>query len=263
MSAPVLFDRDGDIATVTLNRPDFGNALDMATAKALFDAAIACDLDPSIRCVVLTGTGKLFCGGGDVREFLDAGGGFGPHVNRLAAYVHLAAMRFMRMAKPMLVAVNGPAAGAGMSLALSGDIVIAARSAHFSTAYTKIGLTADGGMSWHLPRLVGMRRAQDLLMTGRRVASEEALAIGLVTAIVEDEALAGETAARARQLADSATGALGRTKALLLSSMSESLEGQLEAEVRAITQSAQGPESREGVEALMAKRRPDFKGAST
>lgn len=259
-ATPVLLTVDGDIATIALNRPSTGNAIDLATAEALLDAAIACDLDPAVRCVVLTGTGKLFCGGGDLASFQAAGDGLGAFLSKLAGVLHMAISRLMRMPKPLLVVVNGPAAGAGMSLALAGDIVLAGRGAHFSTAYGQLGLTADGGMTWHLPRLVGLRRAQELLITGRRVGSEEALAIGLVTELADDEVLAQTAALRARALADGAVGAVGRIKDLLLASLDESLEGQLERETRAITASALDPESREGVEALRTRRKPDFSG---
>ncbi|WP_066557598.1 enoyl-CoA hydratase/isomerase family protein [Croceicoccus bisphenolivorans] len=258
---PVLFEVDGDIATITLNRPKAGNALDAASAEALFDHAIRCDLDPAIRCVVLKGEGKLFCGGGDVGGFSAAGDDIGAYLSKLAGVLHMAVIRLMRMPKPLLVAVNGPAAGAGMSIALAGDVVIAGRSASFSTAYGAIGLTADGGMSWLLPRLIGMRRTQDLLLTSRRVDSAEALEIGLVTRVVDDEALAEETARTAQVLAAGAVNAAGRIKDLLLSTLGESLEGQLEREVRMVTQSGLDAESREGVAAFLEKRKPDFKGA--
>lgn len=257
---PVLLTVDGDIATITLNRSSAGNAIDMATAEGLLDAAIACDLDPVVRCVVLTGTGKLFCGGGDLASFQAAGAGLGGFLSKLAGLLHMAVSRLMRMPKPVLVVVNGPAAGAGMSLALAGDVVLAGRRAHFSTAYGQLGLSADGGMTWHLPRLVGMRRAQELLITGRRVHSEEALAIGLVSELVDEEDLAQVAAERARALADGAVGAIGRVKNLLLATLDESLEGQLERETRAITASGLDPESREGVAAFLARRKPDFAG---
>jgi len=255
----ILFNVDGDIATITLNRPDAGNALDESCTSLLLDATTRCELDPAIRCVVLTGRGKLFCGGGDIGGFRTAGDDIGEYLSKLAGILHMSVTRLMRMPKPLLVSVNGPAAGAGMSLALAGDVVIAGRSANFTTAYGAIGLTADLGMSWHLPRLVGMRRAQDLLYTSRRVASDEALEIGLVTAVVDDDALAEETAKRARRLADGAIGAIGRTKALLLNTYGESLETQLEYEARAITHSGMSAESREGVSAFLEKRKPVFK----
>ena len=259
--APVLFAHDGEIATVTLNRPAAGNALDRASAEALLDIAIRCDLDPAIRCVVLRGAGKLFCGGGDIGGFGNAGDDIGAYLSKLAGVLHMAIVRLMRMPIPMLVAVHGPAAGAGMSLALAGDYVIASRSASFTTAYGAIGLTADGGMTWLLPRLVGMRRAQDLLLTSRKVRADEAMALGLVTRLVDDDAFDGEVAAMAHKLASGPINAMGRTKALLLETLGESLEGQLEREVRMLTQSGLDAESREGLAAFRNKREANFKGA--
>jgi 2-(1,2-epoxy-1,2-dihydrophenyl)acetyl-CoA isomerase len=136
---------------------------------------------------VITGRGKLFCGGGDIGSFAQAGDSIGSFLSELAGTLHNALSRFLRMRKPL---VNGPAAGAGMSLAIAGDIAIAARSAHFTAAYGALGLSPDGGMSWRLLRLVGMRLAQDIILTNRRVTSEEAAAIGLVSRAIEDNALA-------------------------------------------------------------------------
>lgn len=256
---PVLFDVDGDVATITLNRPDAGNAINLESAEALFDIAICCELDPTIRCVVLKGNGKLFCGGGDIGGFLAAGEEIAAYLSELAGVLHIAVQRFARMPKPLLVAVNGPAAGAGMSLAIGGDIVVAARSSSFTTAYGGIGLSPDGGMSWHLPRLVGIRLAQELLLTGRRVSADEALAIGLVMKVVEDGDLDKEIASMARKLADGPVNALGRTKDLLYTTFRETLESQLEREIRMITQSGSDAESSEGISAFIEKRKANFK----
>src|SRR3546814_36030 len=154
-------------------------------ARALLQAAIRCDTDPAIRCVVLTGAGKLFCGGGDVQAFSAAGDQVSSYLSELAGTLHMAVTRLMRMAKPLLVLVNGPAAGAGLSLAICGDMVLAARSAHFTAAYGMVGLSPDGGMSWLLPRLIGMRRAQAMIIGNQRVSANEAEAIGLVTRTVD------------------------------------------------------------------------------
>ncbi len=259
MSAPSLFfERDGAIARLTLNRPQAGNALDIPLARALMEAAIACDEDAGIRCVVLTGAGRLFCAGGDIGGFAAAGEAVPAYLKEITAYLHMAISRLARMPKPLLTVVNGPAAGAGLSLAILGDVVLAARSAHFSLAYAGIGLSPDGGSTWLLPRLIGLRRAQELVLTNRRVPAEEAAAIGLVTRVVDDEGLAAEAQTVASKLANSATGALARARALLLASFDASLETQMEAEARAIADAARSAEGREGVAAFLAKRKPDF-----
>lgn len=259
---PLLLSVDGAIATLTLNRPAAGNTVNQPLADALLDAAIRCDTDPAIRCVVLTGNGKLFCGGGDVGAMADAGDQVSVFLNRLAGTLHMAQTRLLRMAKPLLVLVNGPAAGAGLSLAISGDVVIAAESAHFTAAYGGVGLTPDGGMSWLLPRHVGLRRAQEIILTNRRVSAVEAAAIGMVTRTVPDADLAEEGAKAARLLAEAATGSIAGARALLLESASSPLEAQLERETRSITAAGASAECREGVAAFLARRKPDFSGAA-
>ncbi|PIK71576.1 hypothetical protein CS379_18575 [Methylobacterium frigidaeris] len=172
----------------------------------------------------------------------------------------MAVSRLMRMEKPLLVLVNGPAAGAGLSLAIAGDVVLAAGSAHFTAAYGGVGLSPDGGMSWLLPRLVGLRRAQEIILTNRRIGAEEAERIGLVTRTVEDAALASEGAEVAAGLATSATRALGLARGLLADSLSSGLETQLEREARAIAEAGRTPDGREGIAAFLARRKPDFTG---
>jgi 2-(1,2-epoxy-1,2-dihydrophenyl)acetyl-CoA isomerase len=258
---PVIVERDGATVQLVLNRPEAGNALDVPMARALLRAAIECDEDESVRCVVITGSGSMFCAGGDISGFTSAGGAVGVHIKEITSYFHAAVTRLMRMAKPVVTAVNGPAAGAGMSLAIAGDIVLATTSAHFTVAYGKLGYTPDGGMTWTLPRLVGLRRAQDLLITNRRVSAGEALALGLVTRLVEGDAFAQTVAGVAADLAISATGAIGRTRALLQSSFGSTLETQLEYEAQAIAASARTPHGREGVAAFTSKRKPDFSGS--
>ena len=255
---PILFERDGTVARLTLNRPQMGNAIDLPLAKALMEASIACDEDDGIRCVVLTGAGRMFCAGGDISGFKAAGDGVPALLKELTSYLHLAVSRFARMAKPLVTVINGPAAGAGFSLAVLGDIALAARSAHFTLAYTAIGLTPDGGATWLLPRLVGLKRAQELTLTNRRLTADEAAAMGLITRTVENEALDSEAATVAAQLSASATRALGRTRNLLLSSFGNGLEEQMELESRSIADSGRDAEGREGITAFLAKRKPDF-----
>lgn len=257
--SPLLIARDNGIARLTLNRPKAGNAIDVPLARALMEAAIEVDEDESIRVVTLTGAGKLFCGGGDVAAFADAGERFSALLKELTAYVHSAVSRFSRMAKPLVTIINGPAAGAGFNLSLLGDIAIAAQSAHFTTAYTGIGLTPDGGATWLLPRLVGLRRAQEIILLNKRVSAVEAAEIGMITKAVPDEELAAQADAIAAKLAEGATRALGRTRNLLANGVGASLEEQLEAESRSIAASGRDAEGREGVAAFLAKRKPDFR----
>jgi 2-(1,2-epoxy-1,2-dihydrophenyl)acetyl-CoA isomerase len=244
------------IATFTLDRPEQGNTIDLPMARALLEAALRCDEDDATRCVVFTGRGKLFCGGGDIGGFAQAGDSIGSFLSELAGTLHMALSRFLRMRKPLVTLVNGPAAGAGMSLAIAGDIAIAARSAHFTAAYGALGLSPDGGMSWRLPRLVGMRLAQDIILTNRRVTSEEAAAIGLVSRVVEDDALAEAGAKIAAELAAAPTAALGAARSLLLDSLETPLEAQLEREARSIAELGRSAQTRARVAAFLARRNP-------
>ena len=259
-ASPLLITVDSSIARLTLNRPLAANAIDMGMACALLDAAIRCDEDVEIRCVVLTGAGKYFCVGGDIEAFATAANGPAVLLESLANTMHLALTRLAYMRKPLVVLVNGPAAGAGLSLAILGDIVLAARSAHFTAGYTALGLTPDCGLTWCLPRLIGLRKAQELVLTNRRVAASEAEAIGLVTRSVEDGELEGQGASVAATLARSATGALGASRSLLLSSFTTAFQAQLDAEARAITHAGAGAECREGIAAFRAKCKPNFAG---
>jgi len=261
-AATLLFERQGAVANLTLNRPEAANALDISLARALLDAALTCEHDATIRCVTLTGNGRLFCAGGDVAFMGGAGDKASAVTAELAGTLHLAMSHFARMNKPLVTLVNGPAAGAGYGIALSGDVVLAARSASFTPAYGMLGVSPDGGLTFLLPRLVGLRRAQDILISNRKVGAEEAEAIGMITRAVDDDALAAEGAAIAAKLAASATGAIGAVRALLLSSYGNSWETHLELESRGIASAISGPEGREGVAAFLAKRKPDFTGAA-
>lgn len=259
MTSPVLIKVENGIAWLTLNRPEVGNAIDLAMARSLVDAAERCDTDAAIRCVVLTGVGPLFCAGGDLGLFVSAGETIEAVLTELADTLHKAVAQFARMAKPLLVLVNGPAAGAGLSLAISGDIVISTRSAHFTAAYGSIGLTPDGGMSWLLPKLVGLRRAQEIILTNRRINAEEAEQLGLITRTVDDGELLKEGSELAARFTHSATAAFGVARRLLHTSFTADLETQLALEASAISRAGASAEGREGIAALVEKRRPDFR----
>ncbi|MDP1026869.1 enoyl-CoA hydratase-related protein [Sphingomonas sp. KR1UV-12] len=257
----VTLTRHGAAARIALDRPDAGNAIDPTLAEELAAAADAVSSDPSVRCVTLTGSGRLFCAGGDVGAMAAAGGNAAAFLYALASSLHGAIVTLATMEKPLLVAVNGPAAGAGLSLALLGDVVLAGRSAHFTAAYTGIGLTPDGGMSWLLPRIVGLRRAQSMILTNERVSAEEAARLGLVTRVVDDHELADEALKVANALVAAPTAAIGAARGLLLQGATSSLAEHLDREADTIAAAGTHPESREGLSAFLARRRPDFQGA--
>jgi len=260
MNDPVVYAVEGAIATITLNRPQAGNAIDLPLAQALLRAVIAADQDAAVRAVVLTGTGRLFCAGGDLSAFRAAGEGIAGFLSELAGVLHLAVSRLARMPKPLLVLVNGPAAGAGYGLALAGDVVLAVRSAHFTPAYGAVGLSPDGGLTWTLPRLIGLRRAQELILTNRRLSAEDAAALGLITRTLDDADLLAAGRETARALAASATTALGTSRNLLRTSFESSLESHLESEARGIAACSKSADAREGVAAFTEKRPANFRG---
>lgn len=257
-SAPLLFERDGAVARLTLNRPTVANAIDLALARELMQAAITCDEDDSIRCVLITGKGRFFCAGGDIRGFVAAGTSIAALLKDMTAYFHMAIARLMRMNKPLVVAVNGTCAGAGFSLSLIGDLVLAAREAQFAAAYTALGVSSDGGLTWLLPRLVGLRRAQELVITNRMLSAEDALQLGLITRVTDGAALVDEALKQAHELAHGPTIAYGRIRQLLLRSTETSLETHLEHESRALADTARTSHGQEGIAAFIAKRKPDF-----
>ncbi|HEV8309692.1 MAG TPA: enoyl-CoA hydratase-related protein [Methylomirabilota bacterium] len=248
------------IATITLNRPDAFNAMNLTLGRELFSAVLEVDEDPAVRCVVLTGAGKAFCGGGDVRDFAESLPRIGILIKELTTYVHGAVSRLVRTPKPVITAVNGVAAGGGFSLAIAGDLVLAAESARFTMAYSRIAATPDGSCSYWLPRLVGIRRATELFYTNRVLTAKEAMEWGLVTRAVPDAELPDAVRRLAGELAQGPTLALGRGKGLFHASTTESLETQMELESQSIARSGHTEDFAEGVRAFAEKRPPVFKG---
>ena len=224
----------------------------------MLGAVHTCEGDASIRSVLITGTGRFFCVGGDVRAFAAAGDDIGIFVRRLTASLHVAIARLAALSKPVVTAVNGPAAGAGLGLAIVGDVVIAAESAKFSLAYPAIGLSPDAGTTFMLPRLIGLRRTQEMLFLGRALGAQEAVDWRLATQTADDTAVVDEGLHLAASLAEMPTPALARSKRLLLSTYRESLEGQLELEATAITESAIHPHAAEGISAFLQRRKAHF-----
>jgi 2-(1,2-epoxy-1,2-dihydrophenyl)acetyl-CoA isomerase len=248
------------IATITLNRPSAYNALDLSLTRELFEAAVLADEDRAVRCVVVTGAGKAFCAGGDVKAFHEAGDTVGVLVKHLTTYLHGAVSRLARTQKPVIMAINGVAAGGGLSLALSGDLVVAAESAKFTMAYSKIAASPDGSSTYFLPRLIGFRRTLELHFTNRVLSAREALEWGLISRVHPDAEFAAGVAALARELAEGPTTAFGRTKLLVHQSTQESLETQMELEAQAIAASGATEDFRSGVAAFTSKQSAKFVG---
>ena len=248
------------VATITLSRPAAYNALDLTLARELFAAALEADEDRAVRCVVITGAGNAFCAGGDVKAFHESADRAGILIKRLTTYLHGAVSRLARTPKPVIMAVNGIAAGGGMSLALAGDLVVAAESAKFNMAYSKIAASPDGSSTYFLPRMIGLRRALELHYTNRTLSAREAMEWGLVNRVYPDAEFRTATAAFARELAQGPTAAFGRAKLLFHQSTQESLETQMEFEAQAIAQSSATEDFRNGVAAFVQKKPARFVG---
>jgi len=260
MAEVVLEVRD-NVAHLTLNRPEAANALNLEMAMALEGAALRCEEDPEIRAVLLTGAGKLFCGGGDLKSFAAQPASELPgHLKRVTMYLHTAIQRFARMKAPLVIAVNGNAGGAGLSLALIGDITLAGESTRFTVAYTRVGLTPDGSSSYYLPRMVGLKRAMELMLTNRTVSSREAEAMGMITRVVPDADLHQQAAAIAHELAQGPTQAFGGVKRLLYTSPNNPLYEQMEIETAIIAEMSRTADAREGIAAFLGKRAAKFGG---
>jgi 2-(1,2-epoxy-1,2-dihydrophenyl)acetyl-CoA isomerase len=257
-TAPLRVERHGPIALLALDRPDEANTLDPALARALADAAADCDRDRGVRAVVLTGSGRFFCAGGDVKAMAGFGDAAGARIKALADDLHRAVSTFARMGAPLVVAVNGPAAGAGMSLAAIGDLVVAAEDAHFTMAYTSVGLSPDGSSTYYLPRAIGLRRTQELMFTNRRLTAREACDWGLVHHVAPAAATLPHAMEWAQALARGAPASHAGIKRLLLESWGNGLETQMELEGRCIAACADTPDGREGVAAFVQRRAPRF-----
>jgi len=254
----ILLSKSDNIATITLNRPKSANGINPTLAKELAEAALICDQDPTVRCVILTSTGRMFCAGGDLKAVGGQPEEAAKKIKGMADDLHKSTSTFARMAKPFVVAVNGIAAGAGFSMAIAGDMVIAAESAKFTMAYTAAGLSPDGSSTYYLPRIVGIRRAMDLMLTNRLLKAPEALEWNLVNQVVPDEDLQETALKLAKKLANGPTDAFSTVKKLLLCSFDNSLETQMELEGRAIAACAGSANGQEGVQAFLEKRKPQF-----
>jgi len=256
----VLVERDGGVARITLHRPDAANGIDLRMAEELLAAATGLADDPAVRVVLLTGSGARFCGGGDVKAFADRGAGLGHHIREITVPLHAAISQLVRLDAPVVCAVQGSAAGAGLGLVAAADLVLAGESAKFVMAYTGIGLTPDGGSSFFLPRKVGTTRALELALTNRVLSATEACDWGLVTRVVPDAELADATEALVAALAIGPTRAFGAVKRLVHGSLEHTLDQHLARESEEMARAGSTADATEGVAAFVAKRPPEFRG---
>jgi 2-(1,2-epoxy-1,2-dihydrophenyl)acetyl-CoA isomerase len=254
--AEVETTRGGAVLTITLNRPDVLNAFNADLHRALAVALTEAQAD-DVRAVVITGAGRGFCVGQDLTEFREAPGDIG---ERLRGNYHPNILALRKLEKPVLAAVNGPAAGAGLSFACACDLRLAAASATFVPAFINIGLVPDSGGTYFVRRLLGTARAFEWMTSGRRLSAAEALDWGLVSEVVEDEKLAERAAERAAELAAMPTRGVGLTKRLFDHAENATLEEQLELEAHLQTAATKTADFREGVDAFLEKREPRFEG---
>lgn len=255
----VIFEVRENVAHVTLNCPQAGNAFDMEMAKELADVSLECERNRDVRAVLIRGAGNTFSAGGNVKAFA-AQKDLSRYLRDMTPHIHLAISRLVRLDAPVIAAVEGSAAGFGFSLAIACDLVLAAESAFFVMAYTKIGLAPDGGSTYSLPRLVGMKRALELTLTNRRLSAREACEWGLVTEVLPTENLNARAEELARNLAQGPTGAFGSAKRLLHEGWNQTLETQMELESRAIAERGATADGQEGIRAFVEKRKAKFTG---
>ncbi|MFI7298704.1 enoyl-CoA hydratase/isomerase family protein [Streptomyces sp. NPDC050121] len=253
-TGPVRIVRHPDgVVELRLDDPGRGNALDLRTAEALRDTTCEVAAEPG-GAVLLRAAGGSFCVGGDLRAFVGRNAETGTYVHAVASAAHTAVLALHELPVPLVTAVRGAAAGGGIGLALVGDIVLAARSARFRLAYTAIGLTPDCGASWFLPRLVGPRRAAELILTNRVLTGDDAERWGLVSRSVDDQELDDTAHRTAADLAAGATGALRAAKGLLRVDTGDELRRHLAEEARSIAALADGREAQDRMVSFLATR---------
>jgi 2-(1,2-epoxy-1,2-dihydrophenyl)acetyl-CoA isomerase len=258
MIDPIITNQQGNFLEITLNRPEAYNAFDHDLMVMLSNTLASAAKDEIIKGVILTGKGKAFCAGGDLKWISQQSGDAGSTLYRLAPQFHIAIAEIRRMTKPVVAAINGIAAGGGFSLALACDFRVMAESAVLRQGYTSNGLSIDGGGSFALPRLVGLAKALEIAAFDEPISPVKALEWGLVTKVVPDSEIQKEALSMLKGLAKGSLHSFAWSKRLFLESFTNTLETQLELERQGISECASHPDGQEGVKAFVEKRKPVF-----
>ena len=258
MSDSVLTQQHGNILEIALNRPEVYNALNLDMMKQLAETLSSAEENQSIKGILLTGKGRAFCSGGDLKWISQQTEDPRSVLHDLAPQFHMSIVQIRRMEKPVVAAINGIAAGGGFSLALACDFRVMAESATLRQAYTSSGLSIDGGGSFALPRLVGLARAMEIMAFDHPISSARALEWGLVTKVVPNDEVVQGAFAMLEDLTHSALHSFGWSKRLMTDSFNNSLEAQLELERQGISDCAAHAEGQEGIKAFVEKRKPSF-----
>lgn len=254
----ILLNIENGIATLTLNRPESYNALNLELAGELLDAVLQCDENSSVKVIVITGAGKAFCAGGDVKEFHQNLDNASLYLKKLTSQLHKSIAKISRMPKPVIAAVNRVAAGGGFSLSLACDMTVAAESAKFVTAYSDIAASPDLGMTYFLPRILGNKKAFELTLVKKQLTAIEAKEWGLVNQVVSDNDLTATCKDLAQKFLNASGLGVGATKKLLQLSLNNTLESQMENESEFIARAGNTADFKEGVTAFIERRKPKF-----
>ncbi|GLZ49701.1 enoyl-CoA hydratase [Actinomycetospora sp. NBRC 106375] len=261
-SGPVLLDVDDrGVARLRLNRPEASNGLDVELLTAFHDAVMTCHARPGLRALVITGEGRHFCAGGDVKTFASKGTGLPDYLREATARLQMVVSALLALPAPVVASVQGFAAGGGgFGLVCACDLVVAAESAKFLGGATRVGMAPDAGATVTLPALVGMRKALEIALTNPVLTAAEALDAGLLTTVVPDDELAARTEELVETLVAGAPRALAATKRLLWSGIGSRVEAQLPEEARTVSELSGTADAREGLDAVIERRAPRFSG---
>jgi 2-(1,2-epoxy-1,2-dihydrophenyl)acetyl-CoA isomerase len=259
---PVLLDIGGDtIARIRLNRPEASNGMNVELLQALHQAILRCHSDPTVRVVVLSGEGRHFCAGGDVRTFAARGEGLPDYLREATAWLQLATSALIQLKPPVIAQVHGFAAGGGgFGLVCAADLVVAAESARFFSGAVRVGMAPDAGTTVTLTQLVGLRRAMQILLTNPTLTAAQACDLGVVTEVVPDGGLAARVDELAAELAASAPLALAATKRLVWGGVGATVHERLPEEARTVSELSGTADAREGLAAVIERRPPKFSG---